>query len=156
MSIESSIQIVYQMALMFRVYILNDIHSLEIKSSPLIGQLQSSHIWKFTVFLRLLGTLSSGYTAFAATVKSADFVSIHRDGKPLGALKTFLKVTENFVAILLHSLVVFLVMTFLNSDERWKNYREMLRADVLTDHQYAFTIGIILFLVFPAIVVKKR
>ena len=43
--------------------------------------------------VRLISIFSSGYSAFSATIQSAQYVSIQRDGKPLGAFKTAVKET---------------------------------------------------------------
>ena len=42
-----------------------------------------------------------------------------------------------------------LIMSFLHMDERWENYRWYIRHEVLTDEQYAFVIGVLIFLVVP-------
>ena len=88
MATESSIQLVYQIALMLHVHISNDVHSLEIKTT---SRIEKSSLWVSITALRMVSILTSGFSAFSATAKSANYISMQRDKKPLGAFKTAIK-----------------------------------------------------------------
>lgn len=56
-------------------------------------------------------------SAFAATTTAAAYFSLVRDEKPLGATKTALKVIDNFITLIFHSLIVCLTISFLERVE---------------------------------------
>lgn len=143
MARESSIQLVYQNAIVIYDFVYPPVHEMDYSDQMMTPRA----VWITGITLQLISILLSSYSTFSAIIEHYTIKYSAKEEKP-GLLLYLVKVLQVITHVVISTTVVYMTVIFLHRDERWKNLRFYLLEEY-GEKQVTFIFGFIIWIICP-------